>query len=194
MENKKWTTQRILQFLAFTAMFIVMPALSWYYLRGGRDIRREAMAELKDFGKIPAFELADVDGQPFSEKDLMKKTVVFNFPKNIDAPLKQELLDQFDNRNDIQFVSFYPDSLPLVKQLFYEKFPKGNPHWIATAAPSPFDFSKKIVDLAAQSNIPMENLYVLADTNSVIRRFYDGTNRSDMVRLVQQIALIMPPK
>lgn len=194
MDNKKWTPQRILQFLAFTSMFIVMPALSWYYLRGGRNMRREAMAELRDFGKIPAFEVADIHGKPFSEKDLLKKTVVFNFPKSTTAPLKTDVLEQFDNRDDIKFVSFYTDSLPLVKQLFYEKFPKGNPQWTPVGVPSGFDFAEKIAETAAKSNIPMENLYVLADSNSVIRRFYDGTNRSDMVRLVQQVALIMPPK
>ena len=194
MENNKWTTRRVLQFLAFTAMFIVMPALSWYYLRGGRNIRREAMAELKDFGKIPPFELADIEGKPFSEKTLAKKTVIFNFPPKADSPLKNDLMAQFDNRQDIQFVSFYSDSLSLVKRFFYSNFPKGNTHWSPIVAPAENDFSKKIAETAAPANIPMENLFVLADTNSVIRRFYDGTNRSDMVRLVQQIALIMTPK
>ena len=194
MLNNKWTLQKLFQFLAFLAMFIVMPALSWYYLRGGRAMRREALAELKDFGKIPAFELTDINGQPFSEKLLAQKTVIFNFPKNAQAPLKTELLAQFDNRDDIKFVSFYADSLSKVKQFFLSNFPKGNSHWTPIVEPADRFFANKMAQTAAASNIPMENLYALADTNSVIRRFYDGTNRSDMVRLVQQIALIMPPK
>ncbi len=194
MENNKWTARRIAQFLAFSAMFIVMPALSWYYLRGGRDMRREAMAELRDFGKIPAFEMVDINGKLVSEKSLAKKTVVLNFPKSADATLKTDVFAQFDNRTDIQFVSFYADSTARVKLFFDKNFPKGNPQWTPIALPMDDIFSKKMAETAAASNIPMENLFALADTNSVIRRFYDGTNRSDMVRLVQQIALIMPPK
>jgi hypothetical protein len=191
MENKKWDAPKILQFLAFTMMMIVMPALSWYYLRDGRNIRREAMAELKPLGPIPAFVAQNLNGESISEKNLAHRIVVINFPKNAKSELKTSILEQFDNRNDIQFVSFYADSTFAVKQYFAQKFPRGNEHWWPLTNSTAF--SQKIEAIAPDS-ILTENLYMLADSNNVIRRFYDGTNRSDMVRLVQQIALIMPPK
>jgi hypothetical protein len=191
MENKTWNSAKILQFVAFTAMMIVMPALSWYYLRGGRNIRREAMAELTPLGKIPAFSAQNLKGDTVSELSLNHRIVIFNFPKNAKSELKTTVFEQFDNRNDIQFVSFYPDSLSEIQEMFRQRFPRGNEHWWPLTNSA--DFSKKIEAIAPDA-ILTENLFVLADTNNLIRRFYDGTNRSDMVRLVQQIALIMPSK
>ncbi len=194
MENSRWTVSKTAQFLAFVAMMVVMPALSWYYLRSGRDERRAAMAELKDFGKIPAFELVDVNEKPVSDRSLRGKLAILNFPKSAASPPREDLLHQFDNRDDVRFLSFYTDSAALVRSFLQGKFPKGNPRLSALALPVDHPFLKKMGEASAASNIPMERLFVLADTTCTLRRFYDMDNRSDMVRLVQQIALIMPAR
>ena len=105
---KKW-----LQTIALLMMLIVMPALSWYYLKKGENYQVKMRAELKDYGKLPSFtlpKLLDTNSINLAT-DLINKVVI---AKVVDANELEpgddlrfalgSLHTQFDERNDIIFL------------------------------------------------------------------------------------------
>ena len=103
---KKW-----LQTTALFVMLLVMPALSWYYLKKGERYQVEMRAELKDYGKLPKFFLPKLLGSDsLLSADLQNNVII---AKELDAQeLEQDedllfalgsLHTQFDDRWDVLF-------------------------------------------------------------------------------------------
>lgn len=196
MQNNSWSLRKFIQFLAFLLLFVAIPGGTWYYLKSGRDNQRAARAELKNYGKIPAFGFQSQDGQPVSEADLKHRLAVIQFLPSAElADVKIALMEQFEDRDDVIFLSVAPDSTAVLKKLFAEKFPRGRKNWhLASETTAEF---RLFFEKAAHENgfqIPAENLIALADTSSTIRRFYNGGDRGEMVKLVHHLGLILPVK
>lgn len=196
MQNNSWSLRKFIQFLAFVGLFIGIPAGTWFYLKSGRDNQRAARAELQNHGKIPAFRFQNQDGKSVSEADLKSKLAIIQFLPSAElADVKTALMEQFEDRDDVIFLSVAPDSTAVLKKLFAEKFPRGRKNWLL-ANESTADFRLFFEKTAHEKGfqIPLENLIALADTASTIRRFYNGDDRGEMVKLVHHLGLILPVK
>ena len=67
-------------------LLVIFPLVSWYYLRTGLDYRLQAIQELKDFGKIPAFTLANYNDSLITSERFAEGLVVgyfFSAPSGI---------------------------------------------------------------------------------------------------------------
>ncbi len=197
--NKKWTPQRFVQFFAFLLLIVVLPAGSWYYLRTGLDKRLEAKAELLDFGKIQPFSLESTPKSTFTQVNLAGKLALFAFPKTTSTASvfdqKASIVGQFQNRSDVVLLSVVVDSMALAQKIAAVENPKSFKIWNHVADPAGL-FSKAMFEKCAASGrqISDEKMIALVDTMGTIRRFYDASDRVEMVKLVNHVGLLLPSR
>lgn len=198
--------------LALFLFIVVLPLGSWYYLDSGLNYYKKLIGELDDHGKLPAFSLVDQNGAVFTNEDLKGKTVIADFfftrcpticPK-MTAQMKR-LYEQFDDRNDIIFLSHTVDpkrdSLPVLRD--YMKA-YGIPlddqwHFLTGEQDSIFALGRKGYKLPTDEGAAGDGedflhspYFALIDTSMTVRNYYDGTDSLQINRLVEHIALIMP--
>ena len=107
MAEKK---NNILQGLFLLLLLVILPFGSWYYMGAGHKYYKESMAELKDYGVLPAFSLITQNGQQLDHSLLTGKMSVVAFinPKSASSPelLKNLSLlhKQFNKRKDLFFL------------------------------------------------------------------------------------------
>ena len=97
--------------IAILALFIVfMPLGSWYYLQSGFKYHKKLMSDLKDYGKIPTFELVTQHGDTLKNEDIKGKFIVATFsnPGNASTPAATDyarrMLEQFGSQKDLLFL------------------------------------------------------------------------------------------
>jgi hypothetical protein len=179
---------------------VVLPMGSYYYLKQGYDYRLAALNELdNDLGKLPGLSLMDIDSHAVVVPELQGNLVVVNFYPAEDKGLQEQLgvymsklHDQFDDRNDVQFIMHSPvgaDAQALRKyREDYEFEDAGQCHILPTE-------DREYLEYKHDSLPPMAQPYpyfFLSDTTLTIRNFYDMREENDMKKLVEHIAMILP--
>src|SRR5690606_30463967 len=102
--------------LAILVIFVIfMPLGSWYYLQSGHNYHKNLMSELKDYDKIPEFELQTQSGETLNSTDLSGTITISNFFNATSAStpavfnFAHEILSQFKGRQDLNFLFFSLD-------------------------------------------------------------------------------------
>ena len=189
-----------IQILALTAILIVFPAVSWYWLSRGLDYRKTAKAELKDLGPLPDVIWRNYTGKTLSKADLEGSFViagVYDLAKpELSGHFGREfsrLHDQFDDRKDVLFLSVVGQDSALLSDFVKE-------YWL-TDTPQCFFFATaaEAMKTLAQTGFRLPELdgatspYIaFADTSSVIRNYYDVRDNAQLKRMVQHISLLLP--
>ncbi|MCB9298594.1 MAG: hypothetical protein H6559_36590 [Lewinellaceae bacterium] len=195
----------LLQLAGVVLLLVIFPLGSWYYLRTGLDYRLQAMQELKDYGKMPAFALANYNDSLVTAERFAEGLVVgyfFSEPhENLYAGELARLHDQFDERDDIFFLAFAADTSEAARNRL-EQFAsanglldeeqnyylRGTPEEIASLAEGcALPFGEKGMSLSDNS------LLFFADS-LMVRGFYDMREGESLKRLVKHITLNIPPK
>jgi hypothetical protein len=184
---KKW-----IQPLVLFAMLIVMPALSWYYLKKGEQYQVKMRAELKDYGKLPSFtlpKLLDTNSINLAT-DLINKVVI---AKVVDAnELEQgddlrfalgSLHTQFDERNDIVFLlhTAIKDSARVGAFLRQNKM----------SDPTQVVVTGSDSKLVQAYHFPKPGMMAIVDTAGVIRRYYNYRDGNEVRRLTEHVTVLM---
>ena len=195
----------LLQLAGLFLLLVIFPLGSWYYLRTGLDYRLQEMQELKDYGKIPDFTLANyndslVSAERFSDGLVVGYFLTGRHEKQFVEKLVK-LHDQFDERDDIFFLAFATDTSRATKerlqqfaavngledeeQNFFLRGTKDEVEHLAKACGLPFE--EKGMSLSDNS------LAFFADS-LMVRSFYDLAEEESLKRLVKHITLNIPPK
>lgn len=208
-ENQnKPTKLRLVYLVGFILLlFVVLPFISYTYLKDGLNWRKQAQTELKDFGKIRSVPIIWQDGT--KENLLAGKVCVVHMygeapelsesNKNI-LDVCEKLYNQFgfkpgSERNDFRLVMIAERSTPEFKS-YYQKMPSSEmSNWVwtgglgswTTILKNGFDYY-----CTSQKVSPYPEYFALTDTSGVIRRFYNAEDPKDVDRMVQQIAILLP--
>ena len=218
MAEKK---NNILQGLFLLLLLVILPFGSWYYMGAGHKYYKESMAELKDYGVLPAFSLITQNGQQLDHSLLTGKMSVVAFinPKSASSPelLKNLSLlhKQFNKRKDLFFLIHMLTEENLSQDFLKEMEEKydltdDEQCFILTGEESVIQnlvgTKYKVPDLKSEKSkealIPLSSnsigtikeypYLVLVDSKHVIRNYYLGNDKGSMKRLVEHISLILP--
>lgn len=202
-EEKKPTTGRKIYIgAALFLILIAMPAVSWLYLRDGLQWRKDAVAELANYGKIAK---ATVIWQDGSKEDMLqgKVVVVHIFGENPDLTeanrtildIDEKLYDQFGQNLDFRLAMVSSGGTAEFKS-YFQKMPSADyVTWVWTGGLGSW---RTIMEngyesyCKAESVKPVPEYFALADTSGTIRRFYDALDTKQVERMVQHIAILLP--
>jgi cytochrome oxidase Cu insertion factor (SCO1/SenC/PrrC family) len=200
--------KNIFNFLSLFFLLIVLPVGALYFLERGIDYRKELLAELDDYGKMPGFSLTNLDGSLVDNNRLKKRVVVVNFfdvlekDGNVEkGKVLTKLVQQFEKREDILFLNFVSNEggdslrskalqdyintfkLDNKQSLFVKEDPATMRRMAKESMNFPFESSQDIRE---------NNLVALADTSNTIRRHYDLLNVEESKLLVKHIIMLLP--
>lgn len=201
-ENKTPTGRKIYIAAALLLILVVLPAISWFYLRGGLNWRKEAVAELADYGKIRG---AYIIWQDKTKENLLqgKVVVVHNFgerPELTEANQKilttcEKLFDQFGQNHNFRLAMVaHGGSAEFLTRK--QTMPSAEyATWVWTGGLGSW---RTILENGYESFCLKEKIdpdpeyYALADTSGTIRRFYNALDDKEVDRMVQHIAILLP--
>jgi hypothetical protein len=205
MENNPQPVQNRRKFLitAFLLLvLVVFPALSWLYLRGGLNWRKEALAELGNYGKIRAVNMI------FPGNDKVNRVesavcVVHSFGADPDLSGEnkfildtgQRLFEQFGSNMNFRLVMIAQGGTAEFKT-HAQTLPSADyATWVWTGALGSWS---TILNNGYESyciatgNKGYKEFYALTDTSGTIRRFYNALDEKEVGRMVEQIAILLP--
>jgi hypothetical protein len=196
-------------FAVLFLLLVVLPAGSWFYLSGGLNWRKQAQAELQNYGKIRTAQIIYPDGT--KENMLAEKVcVIYYFGANPDlTEANRKVLDtgerlfkQFGYKSGNQYDDF---RLVMIAQGGTAEFkthaqtlPSADfANWVWTGALGSWrTILVNAYDLYCQQNNkqPDENYFAVSDTSGTIRRFYNAVDEKELGRMVEHIAILLPKR
>jgi hypothetical protein len=201
-EEKVSTQRKTIIFIALFTILVVLPGISWFYLRGGLNWQKEALAEMRDFGKIRPAYIVYPDGE--KQNQLKSKVVVIHIfgenPDLTEANKKildtgQRLYDQFGDNEHFR-MAMIADGGTAEFRSHAQTLPSADyAAWVWTGALGGW---RTIVENGYESFYlsekvdPVPQYYALADTSGTIRRFYDAMDDKQVGRMVEHIAMLLP--
>lgn len=220
MSNKPTLKSKI-QTFAILTILIGFPLLSWYYLKIGYNYQMDSRSELKDYGKLPAFNFVNQNGESYTSDSIENVMTVLSFfgkngKKNQEMfNIMRKLNTQFgDNRNlELIIVSIESelDSPGVLGGLFaVNQFDEKQHHFLTT---SKEDIQKWIgegikiptkwtevkdgpdeITLEPNKSGTIEEYpyLVLVDNKQTIRNYYHVDQEEEVKRMVEHIALLLP--
>jgi hypothetical protein len=196
--------------VAMLLILVILPAGSWFYLRGGLKWRKDAIAELGFYGQIRGAHIIYPDG---SKVDQLKENVcvIHNFGAGPDlTPENQQIIetnmrlyDQFGKlsngqvRYNFRIVMIHEGGTAAFRSAI-QKIPSIDyVTWVNTGGLGSWGtilengYEKFALEKGAKRH---KYYYALADTTGQIKCFYNALDEDSVNRMVQQIALLLPPQ
>ncbi|MCB0530917.1 MAG: hypothetical protein KDD14_01890 [Saprospiraceae bacterium] len=201
--------RKVLIFSILVLILVVLPLGSWYYLSGGLKWRKQAQAELQDYGKIRSAMIIYADG---TKEDLLagKVCVVHYFGANPDLTAENQkaldvcerLFNQFGYKPGAQVDEFRMVMVSQGGTAEFKSYAQTLPsadfvNWVWTGGLGSWQtILFNSYDLYCQKNDikPVDNYFALTDTSGTIRRFYNAMDEKELGRMVEHIALLLPYK
>jgi hypothetical protein len=196
-------------FAVLFLLLVVLPAGSWFYLRGGLNWRKQAQAELQNYGKIRTAQIIYPDGT--KENMLAEKVcVIYYFGANPDlTEANRKVLDtgerlfkQFGYKSGNQYDDFRIVMIAQGGTAEFKTHAQTLPsadfaNWVWTGALGSWrTILVNAYDLYCQKNNeqPDENYFAVSDTSGTIRRFYNAVDEKELGRMVEHIAILLPKR
>ncbi len=207
MSEQVSAKRKVFIFTVLFLLLVVLPAGSWFYLQGGLNWRKNAQAELQDYGKIRAATIIYADGT--KENMLKDKVCVLHlFGANPDLTAANKKILDTGERLFKQF-GYKPgameDHFRMVMiaeggtaefKTHAQTLPSADyVNWVWTGGLGSWStILVNAYDLYCQKNgiTPYEHYIALADTSGTIRRFYNAMDEKELGRMVEHIALLLP--
>jgi hypothetical protein len=202
-EKKPGTVRKIYIGIALAMILVVLPGISWLYLSNGLKWRKDAVAELSNYGKITKATIIWPDGT--WEDQLKSKVVVVHlFGENPDLTdqnkhildTAQKLFDQFGQNHDFRLAMIASGGTATFRS-YHQTMPSAEyATWVWSGGVGTW---RAIMQngyesfCLAEKVKPAAEYYALADTSGTIRRFYDAMDQDQVDRMVQHIAILLPP-
>lgn len=175
----------------FVLMLVVLPTLSWYYLKKGENYQLQLRAELKDYGQLPSFTLQQLLGNGVLKSDELKDHVVIvkevsaeelNQPKDLIFAL-ETLHTQFNERQDVVLLlhSKVQDADKIGALLRQHKLVDATQILVTSSNP----------DLINAYKFPEQGMMGIVDTTGTIRRYYHYRDGRELLRLTEHITVLM---
>ncbi len=198
MEQQKGNLGRILIFLM---LIVVLPALSYMYVKRGFEWRKQAVQELGVYGRIPGAYLVQ-DGKRYNLLE-GKVTIAHFFGEDPDLTAANKKIIQDGQRVNAQFSASHNFRNAVI---WWGGTPAFKEFWAAVpdheAVPWVYDgamgawktvlINQYEIFCKKEGIQPAKEYYALADTTGTIRRFYDALDDKQVERMVAQIAILLP--
>ena len=184
---KKWINALLL-----FGMLIVMPALSWYYLKKGEQYQVNMRAELKDYGKTASFELPTLlDADTFNTATGLANKVAIvkvieekDWNQNADLAFALgSLHTQFNERNDVIFLLHTALQDTGRVGAFLRKYKMADPAQVIVTTSNP--------NLIEGYHFPQAGMFAIVDTTGTIRRYYNYRDGNEIRRLTEHVTVLM---
>lgn len=198
-DNKVSGRTKWMQLGGLFLLLVVFPIGSWYYLQMGLDYRLEARAELQPLADLPAFELLNYDSQAISSDAFKDYLVVGHFhtgaPKDAYLQVLAKLYDQYDERKDVFFLSFTPDSILAIsaEQLKSSGLRDSSQVYFVNGDEVDAILSALSPPLAERGMDLANNSLLFFSDSSVVKGYYDFNRTEELKKLVKHITLKLHP-
>jgi hypothetical protein len=200
--------RKILTAVALTVVLVVLPGISWFYLKGGLQWRKDAVAELGFFGQIRGAYIIYPDGSKMNQL-AESVCVIHNFGANPElTPENKQIIqtnlrlyDQFGKLSDgtprpyFKIVMIYEGGSAEFRSEV-QKIPSIDyATWVVTGGLGSWGtilnngYEKFAVERNAKQH---KEFYALADATGQIKCFYNALDEKQVTRMVQQIAMMLP--
>ena len=170
-------------------LVIVLPAISWYYLQSGVSWRKEAMGELQNFGSVKDLVLEPINRFPYRLGEKVGSSFIVH-RSACDNPEElariAKIVDQFDNRPDVEFIIIGKDCLKNVDVKLFSI-----PTVLLSSCTENPDLCNKINQTVFGQSKNNEGIAFI-DGRGIIRRYYNTDNLSEWQRLVEHISMMLP--
>lgn len=183
-------------------LLVVFPLVSWYYLQTGLNYRLEARAEQQAIANVPNQNFFNYNGEEVALDRFKDYLLIGHFysedNKDKYLPLLTKLYNQFDEREDVYFVTFSADTsmnaVVNAKQMLSDSM-------LIDEEQVFFLSSTEVKALSSTLKLPFEernmslvdnSLLFFADS-AVVKGFYDMKQEDDVKRLVKHITLNLHP-
>jgi len=215
MEKEQKKNNNVLQAAMLFLMIIVFPGGSWVYMNMGYNRSKTALAELQDYGHLPAFQLTGIKGAVDSSLVNGRMSLIaFVNPDQPKAADRMKVLEtlhrQFDERNDFKLLIHLPEDTDLAG--FQKKYNlederqiyvvKGNAQTLGTLIKDTYHVPDLSIAREPGSSVDFQTntiadannypYYILIDEKGKIRNYYHADRTEDIERMVEHIALILP--
>lgn len=194
--------------MVLATILIILPAISWIYLKDGLEWHKKAVKELGHYGKIPVHNLHSPDGTKtnvlagavtvihiFGDKPGLteeNKTIMNNVER-----LQQRFGRLSDGRIRPAFrlAMISSNEASELKSRYQTMLSVDDPTWVWTHSLGAWPpLITKAYDMYCQDQgvKPVPHYFALADTSGQIRRFYNALDEKELGRLVEQIPFLLP--
>jgi hypothetical protein len=191
--------------IIFGALFVILfilPAGTWFVMKGGLNWHKQAVKELGSYGKIRPAYIVYPDGQK-EDRLKGKVTVVHLFGENPDLTdvnknimdIGQRLYDKF-GKDDHFRIAYIKDAGTAEFRSYAQKMPSADyATWVWTGGLGSW---RTVVEngyeyfLLAEKKQPDPQYFALTDTSGTIRRFYNTQDEKQVGRMVEHIAMLLP--
>jgi hypothetical protein len=184
---KKKNSPTIVRAILLICFIVVFPLLSWLYLKGGINFRKEALAELVVKGSMSGYELKNTFGESVFTDDAIKVFSILRFTSYDSNALDnyQAYYDQFISTGNISFI-IVTDSETVIDHPISSKVIQ-----CIDSEPENKTFLNQVSELISISS---SNYIVVLDREKQIRNVYDPADKESMSALVTHSAVMIPPK
>lgn len=178
---------------ALIICLLLLPFISWLYIRKGVDFRLNALEELKNKVEAPAFSTYLNENKPFSNDSLAGRVSIFFDVANVGntAHLKTILRQVYDqNEGSIAVRIYLCGDSGLAGQLNLDSVLVMR-HFVQFAPDSIFDqlhhtFRTKTIVAIENPNV------LIVDNQRNIRYVYDVSDPNDVKKLIQHSGVLIP--
>ena len=219
--NDKPSLKSKIQTFAILTILIGFPLLSWYYLKTGYNYQMEARSELKEYGKLPAFNFTSHNGGTYSSDSLENTmSVISFFGRN--GKMNQEMFNvmrklntQFGENKNLELlivsIESQVNTISVLESIFtINQFDDNQHHfmtssnddiqkWIGEGIKIPTKWTEKEnapveinLEINKSGSIIDYPFFVLVDKTQMIRNFYHVDKSDEVKRMVEHIALLLP--
>lgn len=178
-----------------------LPAISYYYLQGGMNIRKEALAKKDSYGKALPIWVIYPDGQKENQIE-GKVCVIHIFGEDPDLTADnsrildtcEKLFNQFGTNNDFRLALIARNGTAEFRSK-YQKMPSsdyvtwawnGSVGQWRTVIENGYDYFTR-----AEGIKPVKEYFAVCDKAGQIHRFYNALSDEDINKMVQHIAILL---
>jgi hypothetical protein len=185
--------RKFLQIFVLFLLTIVLPAGSWIYLKRGEAYQVDMRKELGDHGKLPKWTLpALLKPDTLSSELLANQVSIIKFLNSEElgdghefGKYLKEWHEQFNERPDVKLVLHSLESDTAKVSKFLRQIGVNDPEQVLlttgeSTLPKAYRFPADFVHTVA-----------LADTNRVIRKYYDYRDGNQRRRLTEHVLVLM---
>jgi AhpC/TSA family len=198
MEEQEKKTGGLFQRIVLTAMLVVVPGISWYYLSEGMKYRKNSLSELKDYGKVENFQTKDINGKYVTTDSLKGKLAIVEFVLNgsDSADLKMmgnyiKMRKQFQERKEVCYLTFVNADSTNTSGIALRNNLSGKGSFVVPITKDKMMEFMKAFKIENNQTTSYPYL-VFVDLESKVRFMYDATKLEPMKRMVEHIAIKLP--
>ena len=197
------TGRKVWSMVVVLFILVVLPAVSFIYLRGGADYRRDAIRQMGDFGKMPALDrLQPIRGKlPADTRGAMTVVGWLDPTKDEGTMIYGHMLDslyqQFKDSPNLYFTTIVLAEQPArAVTAFAERYHLPDDEMLSFLQADERAFAESAkgfsLPLGTYDSPGTQPVVALVDSSKTIVEHYDLARRDDALGLVQLISLIIP--